>query len=208
MRRLAEETEWLKTLAAAEPGNAAVRVELSHVMAALGDAEAAIAAARDAALIDPSSAAPLEQLASIFADLGDTARLTSAADELVSRFPAREEGRYYRAAALFLAGRANDAESAVRTLLNANPRHAKGQNLLGIVCAALENHECARMAFAASMDLDPRDSSVYVNLGYLNLERGNPATAVELFSEALTIDATSETARQGLENARVAAARR
>jgi spermidine synthase len=204
---LVEETDWLKTLAAAEPNNAAVRVELSHALAALGSADAAVAAAMDAARIDPAHAEPLEQLAAIFADLGDAARLAPVADELVSRFPARDETRYYRAAALFLTGRASDAENAARTLLRANPRHARGQNLLGVVCAARGNHECARAAFGASLDLNPRDPSVYVNLGYLNLEKGDAAAAAEFFSEALAIDPTSEAARQRLAEARAAAAR-
>ena len=52
---LAAQTEWLETLAAAEPHNAGVRVELSHVLAALGRTEEAIAAAESAARIDPAS---------------------------------------------------------------------------------------------------------------------------------------------------------
>ena len=110
----AEEAEWLKALAAAEPDNAPARVELSHVLAALGNTEEAIAAAMEATRIDPASAEPLEQLASIFGDLGDAARLAPIADELMGRFPSREEGRYYQAAALFLQGRAADAERAIR----------------------------------------------------------------------------------------------
>jgi Flp pilus assembly protein TadD len=120
------------------------------------------------------------------------------ADELVRRFPARDEGRYYQAAALFLAGQANDAERVIRTLLSKNPGHAKGQNLLGVVCGSLANHECARVAFAAALNLDPRDSSVYVNLGYLRLGRGDQEGAAELFAEALAIDATSEAAKKAL----------
>jgi Flp pilus assembly protein TadD len=201
---LVEETEWLKTLAAAEPNNAAVRVELSHALAALGSTEAAIAAAVDAARIDPARAEPLEQLASIFADLGDAGKLTPIADELIGRFPARADGHYYRAAALFLAGRAAEGESAVRMLLNKSPRHAKGQNLLGVVCATLGNHECAQAAFAASQTLNPRDSSVYVNLGNLSLERGDAAAAAGFFAEALAIDTNAEAARHGLTVARSA----
>jgi spermidine synthase len=196
--RLGEETEFLKALAAAEPDNAAVRVELSHVLATLGHIEEAVAAAIEAARIDPGGAEPLEQLASIFADIGDAMRLTAIADELVTRFPARDEGQYYRAAALFLSGRAVDAERSIRRLLGSNPRHAKAQNLLGAVCASLANHDCALAAFGAALDLDPRDPSVYVNLGYLRVARGDSAGAARFFSEALSIDATSEAARRGL----------
>jgi tetratricopeptide (TPR) repeat protein len=208
VHRLAEETEWLKAMAAAEPDNVTVRVELSHALAMLGYVEDAIAAAMEAARMDPARAEPLEQLASIFMDAGDAARLAPIADELVRRFPARDEGRYYRAAALFLAGRAAEAEHALGVLLSGSPRHAKGHNLRGIVCASLGNHECARQAFGASLELNPRDSSVYVNLGYLRLESGEPASAAEFFSEALAIDTTSEAARRGLADARAAGARR
>jgi Flp pilus assembly protein TadD len=200
--RLTEHLSFLEALAAAEPDNVEVRVELSHVHAMQGGIEAAIAAAADAGRIDPTRAEPLEQLASIYADAGDPVRLAPVANELVARFPARDEGRYYQAAALFLANRPADAESRIRTLLGVNPRHAKGQNLLGAVCAALANHECASAAFAAALALDPQDSSVYVNLGYLCLARGDPAAAAGFFGEALAVDATSEAARKGLAEAR------
>lgn len=202
--RLVEETEFLKAIAAAEPDNAAVRVELSHAHATLGHVEEGIAAAKEAARIDPDGAQPLEQLASIFSDVGDAMQLTPIADQLVRRFPTRDEGRYYQAAALFLAGRATDAGRPIRTLLSANPRHAKGQSLLGTVCASLGNHECALAAFAAALELNPRDPSVYVNLGYLRVARGDPAAAAQFFSEALAIDTTSEAARRGLADARAA----
>ena len=202
LQQMDAELEWLKTLAAAEPRNAQVRVQLSHTLAALGQAEPAIAAAMAARQIDPINEDALEQLASIFADIGDAAQLTSAANELIERFPASVEGPYYRAAALFLAGRPNDAERALRILLDADPRHAKGHNLLGVMCAARRNLECARAAFARSLELDRRDTSVYVNLGYASLEGGNPAGAIAYFSEALSIDRTSESARRGLADAR------
>ena len=194
----AEEATWLRALAAAEPDNAPARVELSHVLAALGNTEEAIAVAVEATRIEPESAEPLEQLASIFGDLGDAARLAPIAATLTGRFPAREEGRYYQAAALFLQGRAADAQLALGMLLSVNPRHAKGQNLLGVVCGSLGNHECARAAFEASLASNPRDSSVYVNLGYLSLEKGDSAAATAFFSEALAIDTTSEAARSEL----------
>jgi spermidine synthase len=201
LRRMVEETEWLRTLASAEPANAAVRVEVSHAMAALGDAEGAIAAAMDAVRIAPASPAPLEQLASIFSDLGDAAQLMPVADELTNRFPHRHEGRYYRAAALFLAGRAGDAERELRMLLSAAPPHAGGNNLLGIVCAARGDRDCARQSFMRSLDLNARDPSVYTNLGNLSLEAGDADAAMGFFREALAVDPLYDAAKRGLEDA-------
>src|SRR5204863_4985611 len=82
----AEELTWLKGLAA-DPSNAAVRVELSRVLASNGDFDGAIAAANEAGRIEPESPRPAEQLASIFADAGDAEQLTPLADALVARFP-------------------------------------------------------------------------------------------------------------------------
>ncbi len=197
-RTLLQEIEWLKMMARDESDNAPVRVELSHVLATLGKTEEAIAAARDAVRIDPARPEPMEQLASIIADAGDGVRLTPIADELVKRFPSREDGRYYQAAAAFLAGRATDVESPIRALLTANPNHAKGQNLLGVVCGSLGKHECAQAAFAAALTLNPRDPSVYVNLGYLRLARGDQQAAAGFFAEALAIDPATEAATRGL----------
>jgi Flp pilus assembly protein TadD len=181
-----------------------MRVELSHVLAMLGRTEEAIAAAEDAARIDPQRPEPLEQLASVFADAGDARRLTSVADDLTRRFPAREDGYYYQAAALFLDGRTRDAERPLRTLFSINKDHAKGQNLLGAMCASVGNEQCASSALAAALQLDPRDSSIYVNLGYLRVARGDPRGAAEFFAEALAIDPASEPARRGLAEARAA----
>ena len=204
LQRIEEELDWLKRLAANEPRNAPVRVELSHVLAMLGQPKEAIAAAMEAKQLDPASAEALAQLASIFADAGDAARLTPIADELIQRFPAREDGHYYQATALFLERRAAEAAGALDVLMKMNPGHAKGHNLRGVVCAALDNAECARAAFSESARLNPRDPSAYVNLGYFHLERGDPAMAAEFFSEALAVDATATAARQGLTNARAA----
>jgi Flp pilus assembly protein TadD len=197
-----DERQWLNALAAAEPDNPAVRVELARVLAAGGQPEEAIAAAMDARRVAPASPEPIEQLGSIFADMGDGARVAAVADDLIRRFPAREEGRYYQAVALFLSGRSAEAGRVVHSLLSVNPRHARAQNLRGVVCASLGSHECARAAFESSIAVDPHDASTYVNLGNLHLERGDRALAADLFSEALAIDNTSEAARRGLVEAR------
>ena len=199
---LGAQTQLLETLAAAEPRNVEVRIELSHVLATLGRMNEAIAAADTALRIDPARPEALEQIGSVVADAGDGARLAPIANELITRFPAREEGLYYRAAAFFLQGRVPEADAAIMQLLKRNPRHAKGQNLRGVVCATLDNAECALAAFTESIRVSPRDPSAYINLGQFHLERGDPATAMDFFSEALAIDATATAAREGLAHAR------
>ena len=59
-----------------------------------------------------------------------------------------------------------------------------------------------------SLDVNPRDPSVYVNLGKLSLEGGDAADAAEFFGEALTIDPADEEAMRGIADARARTAGR
>jgi spermidine synthase len=203
-RKHDEEREWLRTLAAADPANAPVRVELSRVVASAGGFDEAAALATAALRIAPDDPRAGEQLASVFADAGDAARLGPVADALVARFPTRPDARYYHATSLFLSGRTREAAAEARRLVADDPRHARAFNLLGAACATDGQHDCARAAFEASLRLNPHDASTYVNLGTLLLQSGDPASAIDCFAQALTVDPTSASARDGLAQARAA----
>ena len=207
-RRLDEERAWLQSLALAEPANAAVRIELSRILAASGDVEHGIAAAQDAMRIAPGDPRAGEQLASVFADAGDGARLAPFADALVSRFPDRDKPRYYRANALFLTGRAEEAIAQAQAIVQANPRDVRAQNLLGVACASVGRRPCAQSAFEAALAANPRDGVSHVNLGVLHMQSGDAAAAADDFSTALVLDRASTAARQGLDEARAALASR
>ncbi len=201
-RRTSEHRDFLEALAEREPRNATVKVELSRVLAAGGDFEAAVALATEAARLSPDDPRPAEQLASIVADAGDGDRLAPLAESLAARFPDRPDPQYYRAVALFLRGRTEDALAAARHVADRHPDHARAQNLLGAACATLGRRECAVAAFQASIRANPRDASAYVNLGQFSLQSADAKTAIRYFGEALTIDPTSVGARSGLAQAR------
>ena len=191
----------LQSLAAAQPANAAVRVELSRVLASRGDFDGAMAAAHEAVRLAPNDPEPAEQVASIYADAGDAARLTPLAETLLARFPSRDAGAFYHATALFMTGREADAAEELGRLVAKNPSHARAQNLLGAACATIGRTACARAAFEASVAVNPRDPAAYVNLGLFHLNGGDPSRAAGYFAEALTIDPTSAGARAGLAQA-------
>jgi Flp pilus assembly protein TadD len=200
-RRQHEERDLLKGLADREPTNAPVRVELSRVLAAGGDFDGGIGMATDALRLTPDDPRAGEQLASIVADAGDGERLGPLAESLVARFPDRPDSLYYRATALFLRGRTEDALAVVRAVTDRHPDHARAQNLLGAACATLGRRDCARAAFEASLRANPRDSSTYVNFGQFCLQSADAQDAVRYFAEALAIDPASTAARNGLAQA-------
>jgi spermidine synthase len=200
----AEHRAWLEQLAKSSPGNAAVRVELSRVRAAAGDFDGAIAAASEAQQLEPANPRGAEQLASVFADIGDAGRLAPIADVLVSRYPDREDGHYYQATVLLLGDKPAEAAKLARRVVAANPQSAKAQNLLGASCASIGERECAEAAFAASIRLNPREPSSYINLGLFYLQTARPENAADSFGEALSLDPSSQAARDGLRQARAA----
>jgi tetratricopeptide (TPR) repeat protein len=204
MHAEAAERKWLETLAQTEPANSDIRVELSHVMAAGGDFDRAVAMASAAQQLDPASARPAEQLASIYADLADAKRLEPLAAALIARFPDRDDSRYYHAASRFISGRPAEAAEEARRLLAANPGYAKAENLLGAACATMGRRECAQAAFERSIRLNPRDASAYVNLGFFFLAIDRPDAATDRLAEAIALDPLSTRAKDGLVQARAA----
>jgi spermidine synthase len=200
--KLDEEREWLREIAIRNSDNAMVRIELSRVLAVTGDVRGALETASDALRLAPDEPRAAEQLASVLADSGDGERLTPLADAMVARFPDQLEARYYRATALFLRGRPQDAADAVRPVVDARPEHARAQGLLGAACASIGKRDCALAAFEAAIRGNPRDASGYINAGLLSLQSGNPRAAVDYFASALTLDPSSKPAREGLAQAR------
>jgi len=199
-----EHRGWLQSLAARQPGSAAIRVELSRVLAASGDFAGAAAAAEQAMRLAPDDPRPALQLASVLADAGDADRLGSLADAMLARFPKEDDGRYFRATALYLKGRTADAIAEARRFVAVHPAHARAQGLLGAACATDGQRDCAAAAFDAALRANPRDASTYVNLGLFRLQSADPAAAAGYFAEALAIDPASAPARTGLAQSRAA----
>jgi tetratricopeptide (TPR) repeat protein len=200
--KLTEERDWLRAIAAREPANAAVRIELSRVLAVLGDTPGASDAAAQALQIAPEDPRASEQLASVFADASDVQRLGPLAEAMVQRFPNRPESTFYLATAFFLSGKTDAAVTAARRVVDAQPSHARAHGLLGAACAALGRRDCAQQAFDAAIRSNPRDPSGYVNAGLFNLQSANAAAAAGYFAHALAIDPSSVAARNGLAQAR------
>ncbi len=183
---------------AGDPSNEAAKIALSKLLAAEGDFAEAVRIVFALVQANPNNVAALEQMASILSDAGDRERMAPIVARLRAIAPGTESTHYYTASLLFLEGRNELALREARAVVQRNPRHAKGQNLLGACLASLGQREEARAAFQASIDADPKESATYTNLATLELESGNRSQAAEYFAEALTIDPASEAAREGL----------
>ncbi len=167
--------------------------------AVTGDGQGAVQVAIEAMTLAPDNPRAGEQVAAVLADAGDADRLAPLAEAMVARFPDRLEARYYRATALYLRGRHEDAIAKARLVTTRDPAHARAQNLLGASCAALGRLDCALAAFEASIQASPRDAAGYINAGLISLQLSRATAASDFFARALTIDPASKPARDGLQ---------
>jgi Flp pilus assembly protein TadD len=169
---------------------------------ARGRVEEAIAQATEACRVARSDLAAWEQLASIFSDVGDADRLDATVEVMRRLGPRHGATLYYDAAARFLHGQLQPALERAREAVAADGSRAAAHNLLGAIHASLGSPELARTSFTAAMELNPRDTSTYTNLAMLELNLHNAPAASRWFAEALSLDPTLSTARDGLLQAR------
>ena len=200
-RRERDATRLLEQLASEYPANASLRLELSRLLALQGAFDAAVAAAREALSLEPSGPAAREQLASLFVDLGDAASLEPIVRLMERVDPDGPETLYHAAALHFLRQRFTAAAALGEQVVAGDPNNARTHNLLGAAYASLGQTDQARRSLRASIRANPRDAVTYVNLGLLELQADNWAAAAGQFAEALTLDASSTAALNGLADA-------
>ena len=174
------------------------RTRCSRVMGSQGNYNEAIRIPFSILRADPSNVPALEQLASVLSDAGDTARLEPVAIRLVKEAPKNAWSHYYAASLFFLQNRHDLALQAARNAIAIDPAHAKAHNLIGACLANMGRRDEARTAFETSIRVDRREPGTYTNLANLELQSGIAVLARRHFAEALTIDPSSQPARDGL----------
>ncbi len=189
----------LADLARAEPGASAPLIALSKLHAGLGQYEEAVRAAVAACRTPGAPSRAFEQLASVYADAGDAEGLAMVVEAMRALFPLARATVYYDAALRFMQGDLPAAQQLAERAAAADAAYAPAHNLRGAIYASIGDVPRAREAFREALALDPRDSSVYTNLGRLEAGAGGDAgVAARLFAEALTLDPGLEPAREGL----------
>ena len=92
------------------------------------------------------------------------------------------------AAALRQAKRLDDAEAAVRRVLQRRPGDADAYKNLAVIEVDRGRLRLAEVALANARKMDPKDPGISNNLGVLAMRRGEPAAARAHFAEAVKLD--------------------
>lgn len=96
-----------------------------------------------------------------------------------------------RAQKLLNAGRLNPAETLIRDIIKARPRHADAHNLLAVVLHRLNQREEALKEVREAIQINPGNSNYYCNLGEMERQAKNLDAAAEALTKAMTLDPKS-----------------
>lgn len=119
--------------------------------------------------------------------------------ELSSRSP---EAAYDLALALNAAGRRDDAIATMHEGVEAEPRLARGWDLLGMLLGSSRDYAGALEAGERAIRLEPENKDFNVHFGTTLMNLGRFADASSHFQRALQIDPQNEAAARGLQIAR------
>jgi spermidine synthase len=202
LRRGSEALTEIASLTSSDAGRASILVARSKLLATIGGATEAMAAARRAVSLAPEDPAALEQVASLLADQGEVAQLAAAVDALRAATPSAAATPYYQGVLALLRDQPAETVRFANAAIAADATYAPVYDLLGAAHTKLGQTSEARAAFETSLRFDARDSTAYTNLGLLALAAGEHDQAVRLFAEALWLTPESRVAREGLSRAR------
>src|SRR5580658_4968082 len=84
-------------------------------------------------------------------------------------------------------GQLQQAEQGYRAVLAAQPQHAQGLHLLGILALQVKQPESAIELISRSLRIEPDEPVAHLNLGTARLELGRAQQALESFEQALKL---------------------
>jgi tetratricopeptide (TPR) repeat protein len=145
----------------------------------------------------PGNTAAARELGLALSRLDEHERAVAQLELLTRRVP--RDGENWRALgyAYLGAGRAKDAEAALRRAVALPPPNAAAHRDLGFVLATGGRVDEARAEYRRALAIDPRETGAWLNLGNLDRAQGEPEQALEEFRAAERSDSTLTAALKG-----------
>lgn len=100
-------------------------------------------------------------------------------------------------------GKPHKAEARYRYVLDIDPGNPVCNNLMGMLCRQLRRYDEAVAYIQAAIKTDPSDPKSHANLGQAFLMKGEFAESARCFEKALSLSPNLESARVGLQRARL-----
>lgn len=137
-----------------------------------------------------SGADALFLLARLQNRLGNLSRAERLAGRALESEPRRPELYSFVGKVYLSEGRMEEAAAAFRKSVELNPKAAGDERRLGLVLDQLGDHEGARKAFLACLELTPNDPTAQLMLGRSLLDHGEAREALVHLEKACQLDGT------------------
>jgi superkiller protein 3 len=129
--------------------------------------------------------------------LGRHDRAIDHLTRLTKRSPNHDENWRALGFAYAAAGRKQDAEAAFRRAIQLGLRRAEEHRDLAVLLASEGRDREARAEYQLALEVEPKDATVWYNLGNLDRRAKQPQAALENFRRATAYDSTFGLAMQG-----------
>jgi tetratricopeptide (TPR) repeat protein len=103
----------------------------------------------------------------------------------IKRNPAHADALARRALCRYLQGRIIAARDDLEAALSADPKSVDALNLYGVLLSVVGDNKAGIAALLRARNIDPKFSGIYVNLAYIEFQRGNTAKAAEYLDASL-----------------------
>jgi putative PEP-CTERM system TPR-repeat lipoprotein len=169
---------------------------------------AAIIEYRRAVQADPRLGEARLQLAHAYASTGDGANALREYVRAADLLPENDDAQRRAGAFMLLAGQFTDAEGLADRMLKRDPNNVEAMVLKANALAGLKDIEGAVAAFEKAVEINPKRSGTYSELGALRMTTGDRAAAEAAFKKAIEVDPGSASAHLAYSNLLFAAGER
>lgn len=158
----------------------------SQLRAEQGDLEGALARIQTLREANPELAENFWQLElNLLMDNGKESEALAAANAALQEFPENIQIRYARAMQLDSVGRPDDAETDLRTILEAEPENSIALNALGyIMTVHSDRYSEAQTLIEKALAQDPENPAILDSMGWVLFKQGNSDQALDYLTRA------------------------
>ena len=190
----AQTTDTIKKLVDNNPGNSALRLELSRAYFGMGDRDKALAASQQVITDEQKSGRPRATLvlpaqtlvARIYGDRGDSAKALEAATLVLNARPGDPDATIIKDRALIATGQPDKAIPDLQDLLKRFPNMAEAHVQLGNVYLNQRQFEDATTQFDAASKTTPPDPRGFLGIQTVKLVSGHSAEAIQGLQDMVT----------------------
>jgi spermidine synthase len=162
--------------------------QLGLGLRAMGDADEAIDAFRQAVSLYPSYYAAYIEMGETFTSQGKFAEALDPLYEALRNSPDSAEVHNNIGNALSQLGKLSEAIDQYHKALQINPEFVDAHNNLGILYAGQGRHDEALTHYKKGLEIDPGNADCNVNTGILLVQMDQISASIDYFLEALIID--------------------